>query len=362
MQKEKFFYKEGRSGIADLLKGIAVIFMIQVHLTELFALGEIYYSNFGNISLFLGGPPAAPLFMIIMGYFLAAGNKSTEQLFKRGIMLFLGGILLNITLNFNLLISHFLGKPDYTIEPLQYILGADILPLAGMSFMLMAGLHNFLKRSFLLYFILAIVVVVAGSYLSLLPIPENPLLIYISAFLWTDHKWSYFPLLPWFAYPLAGAGFYYLSRKFSQYISHRAKIMFLLSWVLFLVLSIDYGINTASDLQVYYHHDIFYFIWVILFLSGFSFGILLLNKNYGENISFAYIRWIGQNVTLAYVFQWIIIGNLATVLYRTQEIEDIVFWFIGILAVVTLLIYLYRKYSSGVISNFTRSKLNPVNH
>ena len=59
-----------RSFTADLLKGMAVLAMIQVHLMELFARQEVYDSLTGKISLFLGGIPAAPVFMAVMGYFL----------------------------------------------------------------------------------------------------------------------------------------------------------------------------------------------------------------------------------------------------------------------------------------------------
>ena len=50
-------YNTKRNQTADLLKGLAVIFMIQVHIMELFAKQEIYDGIAGKISLFFGGPP-----------------------------------------------------------------------------------------------------------------------------------------------------------------------------------------------------------------------------------------------------------------------------------------------------------------
>jgi uncharacterized membrane protein len=350
MGPENYFFKENRSGTADLLKGIAVILMIQVHLTELFLIEEFFNSTFGSISLFLGGPPAAPLFMMIMGYFLVSRSKSSKQLFVRGIKLFAGGILLNIALNFNLLFSYFVGISDHQIQPLQYIFGADILPLAGISLMIIAGLQRLYKSSFYLYFISALAAAASGVYLDQLAQPEG-FLVYVDAFFRGNYKWSYFPVFPWLAYPLTGAGFYYLKNKYHHLVNNRLRVLFLLIWSVLIILTIDYGIKIAADLSTYYHHGIEYYLWAVFFLSGFSLLAGSLKRKFQNNIPVMYIEWIGQNVTLAYVFQWIIIGNIATEIYRTQRPEDIIFWFAGILAVVTLLIYYFRKYSGAVRIN-----------
>jgi uncharacterized membrane protein len=60
-----------RDGTADLLKGFAVLFMIQVHLMEQFVSAYTYNSLIGKISMFLGGPFYTPVFLAVMGYFLA---------------------------------------------------------------------------------------------------------------------------------------------------------------------------------------------------------------------------------------------------------------------------------------------------
>jgi uncharacterized membrane protein len=57
-----------RLPIPDLLKGLAIILMIQVHITELFLDHAGRESIVGKISLFLGGPFTAMVFMIVMGY------------------------------------------------------------------------------------------------------------------------------------------------------------------------------------------------------------------------------------------------------------------------------------------------------
>ena len=135
-----------RNQTADLLKGLAVIFMIQVHIMELFAKQEIYDGIAGKISLFFGGPPCAPIFMAVMGYFLFSSNKKTSYYLTRGCILFFGGILLNIGLNFNLLYHIFFA--GYDINPFNYIFGVDILPLAGMSVVLIGLLKFVFKKNY----------------------------------------------------------------------------------------------------------------------------------------------------------------------------------------------------------------------
>ena len=101
---------ERRTQTADVLKGIAVLLMIQVHIVELFATESFYQSSTGKILMFLGGPPVAPVFMAILGYFLLSVNKTSIQLVVRGIKIFILGMLLNLALNFNLFIKVNSGK------------------------------------------------------------------------------------------------------------------------------------------------------------------------------------------------------------------------------------------------------------
>ncbi|MEI6436207.1 MAG: hypothetical protein WCP32_15330, partial [Bacteroidota bacterium] len=57
-----------------------------------------------------------------------------------------------------------------------------------------------------------------------------------------------------------------------------------------------------------------------------------IEKNYGDRLFFRLLKWSGRHVTLVYVIQWIIIGNLATNLYHTQGLFGYLAWFTGIIA------------------------------
>ena len=98
-----------RTHTADVLKGIAILLMIQVHVVELFAIHELAASSVGKVFMFLGGPPVAPLFMVLFGYFISVSHKSRQQLIVRGLKIFALGMLLNLALNCNLIYTVWRG-------------------------------------------------------------------------------------------------------------------------------------------------------------------------------------------------------------------------------------------------------------
>ena len=134
-----------RSVVADLLKGFAVLFMVQVHLTEQFSTPAFYESVWGRISLFLGGTPAAPVFMMVMGFFLQQTRRNPGQGLIRGCLLLGGGLLLNAGLNFHALTAIATDRID--LNPLQLLLGVDILFLAGLSVIIISVMKYFFPRN-----------------------------------------------------------------------------------------------------------------------------------------------------------------------------------------------------------------------
>ena len=82
-----------RDKYPDILRGAAVILMIQIHITEVFATDSFREGFFGQLSLFLGGVPAAPVFMVLMGWY-AVSRLEVAPLMLRGLMVFFAGLLL----------------------------------------------------------------------------------------------------------------------------------------------------------------------------------------------------------------------------------------------------------------------------
>jgi len=330
-----------RTQIADLLKGIAVLLMIQVHIIELFATQQISDSYVGKFLLFLGGPFVAPVFAIFIGYFLANSKKNTKQLIGRGVGIFFLGIILNLVLNFNLILS--VSKGEFAIDLLPYVFGVDILPFAGLAIILLAIFKNLFKKNMYVVFVVAILVAFFGQYF-LRFVPENIFLKYISSFFYGSNRWSYFPLFPWLAYPLIGIGFYNLKQKFDLEKTYNAipKIGIMILFLMFMAFTIFYAVSVSANLQAYYHHGLLFFLWAIVFLAFYSFFINEINLIVGDFVLIKYVKWLGKNVTLIYVLQWVMIGNYATEIYKTiSSLLYLVTSFILVLSIASFLSYLF---------------------
>lgn len=335
-------YPKDRNQTADLLKGFAVLMMIQVHLMELFAQKEVAQSLVGRISLFQGGPPAAPLFMAVMGYFLAQSKKSFLHNIKRGLLLILGGILLNVGLNLHLLVLIYLDK--FQLNPLNYILGADILPLAGLSIILIALIKKITKDNFLFSTIFSLIILIFILIFHDATIDHqanSSALLYVQAFLWGRLEWSYFPFLPWAAYPLIG--FLYEKINENLKIEQSTKDFFVLFSAVVTFVSLKYGIEVSSNLNEYYHHNWLYTLWIIQFLILITFTFNRIEISFGKNYFIIYLKWLGENVTSVYVVQWLIIGNFATLIYQTMNFLETFLSFLLVTFFTTIIIILYNK-------------------
>lgn len=332
------FLNSTRNQTADLLKGLAVVFMIQVHLIELFARQDIFDSSFGSILLFLGGPPAAPIFMAVMGYYIAQSKKTFFHNLKRGLVLIVGGVVLNVALNLHLLILIYNGN-SYA-DPLKLVFGADILPLAGLSIIFIPLLKILFKKIMFFYLIFAAAVLYIQNITLNFNLSDSSLL-FIQAFLWGSLDWSYFPLIPWIFYPLIG--FVYRIFKEKNDLDQSSKDFFGLFTAIVTYVTLNFGIEIASDLKNYYHHDWLYAIWVLQFLILMVYVTEKIEMWAGKSSLIIFVKWLGKNVTAVYVFQWIIIGNIATAIYKTQNWIELFLWFLLICFLVPILVILFEK-------------------
>jgi len=331
-----------RLRLPDLMKGIAILLMIQVHIMELFMDYASQQSIVGKVSLFLGGPFTAMIFMIVMGYFVAASRKSISRTLWRGVKLFMLGLLLNIGLNFHLLLK--IKYAGWPYNPLEYIFGVDILYLAGLSIMVLAflkGLPDKLQR-YLSLILFVMVLLVTSRINNWLTFPERN---YITPFIGGNWSWSYFPLFPWLAYPLIGYFFYFSEHRFLNFLTTHREIsfsLFLLVTVL-VVYSFKMGFLNSIDLPAYYHHTFGYGIWALGLLIVWSAAFYCYVRNFPQNTLEKLLAWMGKNITSIYVIQWLIIGNLATAIYQTQPLKNYPFWLGGILLVTLAIGWIYER-------------------
>ena len=330
-----------RLPLPDLLKGFAVFLIVPVHILELFIDYQGRESLFGDILLFLGGPIAVPVFMIVMGYFVAKNKKKLSQNVWRGVKVFVLGFLLNIGLNFHLLLKiEFAG---WQFNPLEYIFGVDILYLAGLSIFFLSIVKSCKKgREWIAVFFVFVITGLTALINEKLMVTERN---YILPFIGGTYSWAYFPLFPWLAYPLAGFAFYDFEDTIMAFFNRRKIVsgMILSGIFVFVLYFGSAGFETTIDLPSYYHHTFRFSLWVFgIVILWAVFWWFVLNR-FPKTLAWNFFMWLGKNITLFYVVQWLIIGNIATVIYQTQSLGRYVFWYAAIFLVTTLLTWQLAK-------------------
>ncbi len=336
--------KPARQALPDLLKGVAVLLMIQVHLTELFAVSEFSESLAGRISLFMGGIPAAPLFMAVMGWFIAARQAGFGRQVLRGLKLIGWGFLLNIGMNLHLFLKIFKGTS--AVDPLPYLFGVDILFLAGLSVIIIAIFRIILKNRIAAWLAVAVLAAAAGKYLPSFD-GGQPWLVYLLSCFYGLSWWSYFPVLPWLSYPVFGFVFFLIYEEFNlSLVSLKQKLVLATVLLAMILITFQYGFSVSTDLEAFYHHGIIFALWAVIFLVLLSLLFSLIVSRAGDLLPLKYLRWIGKHVTSFYVIQWLIIGNTATLVYKSVQWPALILYFISITAATSLLVRIWSKRSS----------------
>lgn len=330
-----------RFPLPDLLKGFAVFLIVPVHILETFIDYAGRESLFGKILLLLGGPFGVPIFMMVMGYFVALSKKSTAQNLLRGALIFILGIFLNIGLNFHLLLK--IWFKGWQFDPLQAIFGVDIFYLAGLSIIILSVLKTIKFGQ--QWIVLSLILFVSGStsyFNEILMVTERN---YILPFIGGEYSWSYFPLFPWLAYPLIGFLFQKTELQIREFIKKQkvVSIGFLAFIFILVVLFSRFGIETTNDLSEYYHHTFPFFLWTLGVDVLWVLLLWLVIQKFSEFPVIVFLRWLGKNITVFYVIQWLIIGNIATAIFQTQELSKYWFWFVPIFLATIGITFLFER-------------------
>lgn len=315
--------------------------MVQIHITELFIDSAGRESMFGKITLFFGGPFAAVVFMSVMGYFIAKNRSTFAQNTRRGVKIFFLGLLVNVGLNFHLFLK--IGFAGWQYNPLKYVFGIDILYLAGMSIIVLAALKTLKKGQEIVTIILFLAIALSTGFMNeKLTVSDH---YYLLPFIAGNYSWSYFPLFPWLVYPLTG----FIVARHEQKIKHfrdRHKavvVIFLIGVTSLVILFFKQGLNTTIDLPAYYHHAFGYIMWALGITLLWILFLQLLLKLFPDTFIGNFFCWIGENITVFYVIQWLIIGNISTAIYQNQNIGQYWYWFSGIFAISVMLTFLYER-------------------
>ncbi|HEV8489470.1 MAG TPA: heparan-alpha-glucosaminide N-acetyltransferase domain-containing protein [Candidatus Limnocylindrales bacterium] len=205
---------DGRIRAFDLARGLAIVFMVMVHVLGHYGNDASWASPLGQAVIFLGGPTAAPVFMFLMGASLAFSRRaSTVGIARRGLwLLFLAYTLhvlrgaLPATLG---LASGYVTEADiWPYTPGTLLTLVDIHQMAGLALLVIAGLTVLFTLSGgpALRAVLVGLAVVVGLVSPLLwgtTTGIGPVDLGL-ALLWGTEWNVFFPLFPWLVYPLVG--------------------------------------------------------------------------------------------------------------------------------------------------------------
>ncbi len=304
----------------DLARGLAVFFMISVHTLEVFASKEVKSSLFGQIIEFLGGAPAAPVFMTLMGVsFIYSSKSELKPKLLRGFKIFLTGYVLNIlrgvipfTLSTYLKMDVVKTFPIEVLNEYTILTTVDILQFAGIALMIMALIQEFKINKYIILlsaFLISMLSPFLWGFTLNIPVIEQIFELFWGdqpiGFSFIDNKIA-FPVFPWLTFPLMGM---FLGELLKNSID--PSRIFKYSGVLgILVLVIGVAIS-FNNFQ--YHFNDYYHSrqGAMLFMCGFILIWLYLNKlildNVPKNSLFDLLfRW-SKGVTNIYIVQWITI-------------------------------------------------------
>ncbi|BBI34176.1 acyltransferase family protein [Cohnella abietis] len=339
---------KGRQPELDIAKGLAVLFMIAVHVLEAFSTASVMESNIGWLVEFLGGPPAAPVFMFLLGIGIIYSKKSTARnLLNRGLILLLGGYLLNFirgTLP-NLILYWKNGQYSFYEKALDELIAVDILQFAGLAFLFFA-----LVRVLKLKKITIILLTAAFGVINLFALTIETNHFIFSAFtglIWGSSEISFFPFLSWIVYPAAGYlfGWYLMrcsdKRKFYFYLFLASITLFIIATIIIVfIFKYDLGL---SDQTRYYHHNLIGNIEFTAFVVSWISLLFFLTSVIPKTVSNTIKRW-SNNLTEIYFIQWILIGWIVMFTgHNTLNVSYYFLLFVGITIASDLLAYTYKN-------------------
>ena len=187
------------------------------------------------------------------------------------------------------------------------------------------------------------------------------------AYMAGNYDWSYFPWFPWLTYPLLGFAAHQGLCGATVSAAPRRRdacttgvmagcwrivaVAVAIACAVGTAMTWEFAVAVCHDLPRYYHHDLRFFLWVCAFLVVWIGVHCLCERHFGRTAPVRWLKDLGRHVTLCYVIQWLLIGNIATELYRSETLLHWGLWVLVILTATTLLARLFI---------FARRELSPL--
>ena len=332
----------GRQVELDIAKGLAIVFMIFVHviiILEYFNtdLSSTYLFVFDNV---LGRPYAAVIFMFCMGVGIVYSRHSQwNTMIKRGVKLYLLGILVNF---FEFVLPYYLvlflalvSLPfEGYAEALLFVV--DILAFAGITFVLMGILKkfNFSNKKLI---IVAVVLSLIGTFLRFTDFGDPAVNLVAGNLIGTD--FTAFPLFNWFIIPIAGYiwGQYFIRVKDKREFFKFWPILLIVSALYFFISSKLWGGVFSDDIVFYYYLNTLDAIFCIINAHAVIGLCYWLIKFLPDSI-IKIFTILSTNINNIYIAQWFFIP--ITIIVIIYFVKDIVFndFLAAVLSIIMLIV------------------------
>ncbi|WP_068505149.1 acyltransferase family protein [Paenibacillus kribbensis] len=327
----------GRQLELDLAKGFAILFMVWTHVFD-----ELSPDSKGILVMLvrniLGGPFAAPVFMICLGIGVSYSRKNTpKDLLRRGFNLLGIGLLLNI-FRYVLpdLTKYALTNESTYLYHTFSLFSVDILQFAGLAFLFLALLKKLeLRNSVLL--LIGVIASLLGMILRGASTGDY-VLDQFTGFIWGTATRSYFPFLNWIIFPVFGLVFgcflKHCKDKKNFYLRMTPLCFGLVT--IYLLLTIHFGFMFSSAGSYFFLGllDAVFFIMLALGFFGLNYAITQMLPA----VSFKpLMRW-SKNINAIYCIHWSLIGIIGIFMQLLIKSSALAFWQATLIAALLLLI------------------------
>lgn len=333
--------KTKRYAEIDFVKFAAIIFMIFVHTYEVYAYDAffdspdyekpvLYALNF--IIEFLGGAPAAPVFMFCMGVgisFSRTTDMGYTTFLKKGVMLLLVGFLVNFLEQvLPVFWSVSVTDTEEILKKIPALFANDVYFFFCLTFFFFA--FAFAVKKPVLVCSIAIVLCLIGGFV----LPNRNFAsdgtvanLLFGLFVRTD-DYSFFPLASWIIFPTSGYLFGLLLTNTEDKAGLYKKAAALASAVLVLTtvigLSLGYENSMLNALECedadYYAPNFFSQLWAVAFVMlwiALSWTITHRMKNGKFK---CLVEWGSRNIKPIYVIQWLVLALMTPFLELSYNI------------------------------------------
>ena len=334
MLKEKQPGRQGRVPEIELMKAVAIISMVLVHVFEMstgIRLRTRMQYIAGLTIEFFGGILSAGVFMFAMGWGAAYSRRATPGTYlKRSFSLFVLGLIINL---FEEYLPAVMVPDTYGLlsEMMPAIFVTDIYFFSALMSLYFALMKKTESRKWMP---MAISLVTLGIcfYLNIRLGVES----FTTGNEWADtflglfirvNEYSYFPFISWFVFPVLG---YWLAFCF-QKVHMKTALLFAFVTGAVVLFFTEWFISSQNMMDATLFHvvevedGIYYGLHPLYALSGY--GIIALEfvlAHFALRLSNGRLSPIlltmSRNVSQIYVVQWLTIGLLSPVLARISSI------------------------------------------